>query len=69
LANGGLGVVLLAHGSRVPEANAAVVELAKALARRLAGVPVQPCFLVRAKPDLAAGGAGLVRSGVRRGGV
>lgn len=62
---GTTGVLLIAHGSRNPRANADLVELAERLSNRSGGV-VEPSFLELAEPDIAAGGARCVERGASR---
>jgi sirohydrochlorin ferrochelatase len=59
------GVVLLAHGSRVAEANEAVRQLALKVASLLPGTEVEVAYLVRCRPTLPES-VGFLRSrGVR----
>jgi sirohydrochlorin ferrochelatase len=51
--SGGRAIVLIDHGSRLPEANAVVEEVAAALRARLGGAPVEVAHLELAPPDLA----------------
>ena len=55
-------LLLIAHGSRRPEANAELVAIAAAL--RVRGHPfVQPSYLELAEPSIAEGGASCVEAG------
>src|SRR4029078_7446770 len=59
-------VLLIAHGSRHPEANDDLHELAARVAERGGHPIVEACFLELADPDLAAGGARCVARGASR---
>lgn len=60
-------VLLVAHGSRVPESNAEVERLAARLAERLApGQIVSHAFLEIAEPSIPQGIDALVHSGAKR---
>ncbi len=48
-------LLLIGHGSRVPEANGVLGEVAAALRRRLRRFIVEPAFLELAPPDIQAG--------------
>ncbi len=48
-------LLLIGHGSRVPEANDVLEEAAAALRRRLRRFVVEPAFLELAQPDIQAG--------------
>ncbi len=56
-------VLLIAHGSRRPEANADLFDLAERLRRYTLGSIVEPSFLELAEPDIANGGARCVEQG------
>jgi sirohydrochlorin ferrochelatase len=56
-------VVLIDHGSRLPEANAVVEEVAAILRARLPGAAVEVAHLELAAPDLAQAVARCVASG------
>jgi sirohydrochlorin ferrochelatase len=56
-------VLLIAHGSRRPEANADLHELAARLAAGRLRPIVEACFLELADPDIPAGGAACVARG------
>jgi precorrin-8X/cobalt-precorrin-8 methylmutase len=57
-------VLLAAHGSKRPEANAGVHQLAERLSARLGGVPVRAGFLEFAAPDIPETATALVGEGV-----
>lgn len=59
-------VLLIAHGSRRPSANADLHELAARLASDGRRSIVEPCFLELAEPDIPAGGDACVRRGAGR---
>ncbi len=59
-------VLLIAHGSRRPEANADLDHLAAALRDRGRYALVATAYLELAHPDVAAGGAACVAGGARR---
>lgn len=59
------GVVLLGHGSRVPEANLPLFEAARLSSESLGGVPVHPAFLQLAAPTLAEAVNSIYREGGR----
>lgn len=61
--NATLAVLLIAHGSRRPEANADLVDLAARLERDGPHAIVEPSFLELAEPDIAGGGARCVERG------
>ncbi|MBS0267003.1 MAG: CbiX/SirB N-terminal domain-containing protein [Planctomycetes bacterium] len=56
-------VLLIAHGSRRPEANADLVRLADILRARQMYPVVETSYLELAEPGIAAGGAACVRQG------
>src|SRR4051812_33367226 len=58
-------VLLIAHGSRHQPANQELHDLAGRIAARAGHPIVEPCFLVLAEPDIAAGGARCVERGAR----
>lgn len=60
------GVILLGHGSRIPEANEHLRQLAWQVAELLGGIRVDACYMMRARPDLAEGVARVVAEGIRR---
>lgn len=60
-----LGVILIAHGSRVPEANAELFEVADRLSRG-GFACVAAAFLELAEPDILSAGVACVASGARR---
>lgn len=59
------GLVVFAHGSRVPEANQAVEMVAAALSRAGGFPHVEPAFLELGAPDLPGAVARLLDQGVR----
>ena len=58
--------LLVGHGSSVPEANAVLRRVARALRARLRGAPVLACFLSSAAPGVPSGIALLAGRGARR---
>jgi len=60
------GILLVGHGTRGQRGQAEFFEVARLVDDRRSGVPVQPCFLEFAAPDIAQGVAGLARVGVKR---
>jgi len=48
-------LLLIGHGSRVPEANGVLEEVATTLRRRLRRFVVEPAFLELAQPDIQTG--------------
>ena len=58
-------IIVLAHGSTVPEANEEVARLAAEVSRR-AQCPARCAFLEQAQPDLPAAVAEAVAAGARR---
>jgi sirohydrochlorin ferrochelatase len=59
-------LLLIAHGSRLPEANADLELLAAALHARGPYSIVEGCYLELAEPDIDAGGAKCVAQGAAR---
>lgn len=59
-------VILLGHGSRIPEANEHLRKLASQVGELLGGLPVYACYMMRARPDLAEGVARAVEEGAKR---
>src|SRR5438045_3601559 len=59
-------LLLIAHGSRQPEANADLHRLADELRRAGRYAVVVPAYLELAEPDIDAGGACCVEHGARR---
>ena len=59
------GLVVFAHGSRVPEANAAVEVVARQLSQAGGFCYVEPAFLELGEPDLAGAVAKLLAQGIR----
>lgn len=63
----GSAVLLVAHGSQVPESNAEIERLAARLAERLVpGRAVSHAFLELAEPSIPQGIDALVRAGAKR---
>jgi sirohydrochlorin ferrochelatase len=60
------GVLLIAHGSRRPEANDDLVQLARQVAARLEGAIVETAYLELARPTVAQGAQRCVERGARR---
>ncbi|AKX93858.1 sirohydrochlorin chelatase [Neomoorella thermoacetica] len=60
------GIILLGHGSRIPEANEHLKVLADQVREILGGVRVEPCYMMRTHPNLAEGIATLVKEGRRK---
>jgi sirohydrochlorin ferrochelatase len=56
-------VLLIAHGSRLPEANEDLRRLAERLTQSGRFAHVEACFLELADPDIMAGGSRCVESG------
>jgi len=59
-------LLLIAHGSREPEANADLTRLAQELRRSGQFAHVEPAYLELATPGIDAGAANCVRADVRR---
>jgi sirohydrochlorin ferrochelatase len=59
-------LLLIAHGSRRPEANADLDELAELMRGRGEFVHVQPAYLELCEPGIVAAGAKCVAAGARR---
>ena len=59
-------LLLIAHGSREPEANADLHHVVEALRGRKAFALVEACFLELAEPDIDAGAARCVAHGAGR---
>lgn len=59
-------LLLIAHGSRNPEANADLVQLAEAVRRRGDYDLVEPAYLELAEPTIAQAGQRCVAQGARR---
>src|SRR6516165_6154261 len=59
-------LLLIAHGSREPEANADLSRLAEELRQSGQFAHVEPAYLELATPDIDAGAANCVRVNVRR---
>ena len=59
----GRAIVLIDHGSRLPEANAVVEQVAALLRERLPGTPIEVAHLELAPPDLAEAVARCVARG------
>ncbi|HBT47327.1 MAG TPA: cobalamin biosynthesis protein CbiX [Peptococcaceae bacterium] len=60
------GIILLGHGSRIPEANESLRLLAGQVREFLRGVRVQPCYMMRTRPDLLEGIGMLAEEGLLR---
>ena len=60
------GIVLFAHGSREPSWAEPFEKIARALARRSPGVPVELAYLEVMKPSLDEAVASLAAAGARR---
>lgn len=58
-------IIVFAHGSRLPEANASIARLAAEIARQ-SGIPATAAFLEIAQPDLGSCVAEAVAAGARR---
>ena len=58
-------IVLFAHGSKVPEANAVIARLAEEVSRR-SGFPAYSAFLEMVQPDLSAAVQRAAREGAAR---
>ncbi|HWP85336.1 MAG TPA: CbiX/SirB N-terminal domain-containing protein [Terriglobia bacterium] len=58
-------LIIFAHGSKVPEANATIGRLASEVSRE-AGLPATAAFLDVASPDLQTAVAAAVHAGARR---
>jgi sirohydrochlorin cobaltochelatase len=61
-----LGLLVVGHGSRRAEANAVLLSVAAATARRLPRFVVEPAFLELLSPTIAEGYAALVAAGCTR---
>ncbi|MDQ1712577.1 MAG: sirohydrochlorin ferrochelatase [Frankiaceae bacterium] len=61
-----LGLLVVGHGSRRPDANAVLLAVAAAVAERLPRVVVEPAFLELLSPTIADGYAALVAAGCTR---
>lgn len=59
-------ILLVDHGSRRPEANALLEEIAAALRERLPDCPVSVAHLELGQPDVETAVAACVRAGVRQ---
>ncbi|MFO0805133.1 MAG: CbiX/SirB N-terminal domain-containing protein [Gemmataceae bacterium] len=59
-------LLLIAHGSRRPEANAELVSIAASLRSRGEWSTIQPSYLELAEPGIAAGGELCVASGAEK---
>src|SRR5262249_60773679 len=62
-------LLLIAHGSRRPEANADLEHLAEVMRSRGEYSPVQPAYLELCEPGIVDGGSKCVAAGARRGGL
>ena len=61
-----LGLLVVGHGSRRPEANDVLVAVAAALAERVPGAVVEPAFLEIVAPTIADAYGALVAAGCGR---
>ena len=61
----GRAVLLIAHGSRRPEANADLVKLAELLAEDRPGEIIETSYLELAEPDIPTGGERCVQRGAK----
>ncbi|MBE3581695.1 MAG: CbiX/SirB N-terminal domain-containing protein [Thermoanaerobacteraceae bacterium] len=61
-----IGIILLGHGSRIPEANEHLKLLAGHVREFLGDVRIQPCYMMRTHPNLLEGIAMLVEEGLRQ---
>jgi sirohydrochlorin ferrochelatase len=59
-------IVMIAHGSRRPEANAELVALARLVAERLPAATVAPAFLELAEPTIPAAVRSCIDAGAER---
>jgi sirohydrochlorin ferrochelatase len=59
------GVLLIAHGSRRPDANADLVQLSREVAARMPGAIVEFAYLELAEPTVAEGARRCVERGAR----
>ncbi|CEP68685.1 Cobalamin (vitamin B12) biosynthesis CbiX [Moorella glycerini] len=62
----GTGIILLGHGSRIPEANEHLKLLAAQVRELLGGIRVEPCYMMRTHPDLMEGITMLVEAGLQK---
>jgi sirohydrochlorin ferrochelatase len=60
------GLLVIGHGSRVPEANRVLGEVTSALRRRFRAYVVESCYLEVAQPDIQTGIDRCVAQGVAR---
>lgn len=60
-----LGIVLLGHGSRVPEANQGLRELAAKVSRHFPGAAVEVGYLAHGRPNVEEAVAAVVERGVQ----
>ena len=59
-------LLLIGHGSRVPDANRVLDDVVRALRRRFGRFVVESCFLEMTQPDIQAGIDRCVAQGVQR---
>ena len=59
------GLLLVGHGTVDPCGSTEFMETAADVARVCGGVPVEPCFLELAEPDIQTGVARLAQRGVK----
>ena len=60
------GLLLIGHGSRVPEAGRVLIQVAVSLRRMFRGFVVEPCFLEISQPDVQTGIDRCVAQGAQR---
>ncbi|MGI9953217.1 CbiX/SirB N-terminal domain-containing protein [Moorellaceae bacterium AZ2] len=60
------GIILLGHGSRIPEANEHLRQLALLVEGLLGGTRVHACYMMRARPGLAEGVAELLAEEIKK---
>jgi len=60
------GIILLGHGSRIPEANEHLKHLAAQVRELLGNIRVEPCYMMRTHPDLMEGITALVAAGLEK---
>ena len=60
------GLLLVGHGSRVPEASRVLIQVVVSLRRAFRGFVVEPCFLEISQPDVQTGIDKCVAQGAQR---
>ena len=60
------GVIILGHGSRRPEANQEIIDIAEQVKIRSGSALYETCFLQFGQPDLSEGIQRMVASGVEK---